>query len=110
MVSPEQRVVDDVVEVVKDDQGFIDHLVLKDQEPLKGDLYLDCTGFRSLLLQQALDEPFSSYGASLLCDNAVAINSPWPAPPVRLNPYTTATALSAGWTWDIPLFNRSGRG
>ena len=105
-----ERVVDDVVEVVKDDQGFIDHLVLKDQEPLKGDLYLDCTGFRSLLLQQALDEPFSSYGASLLCDNAVAINSPWPAPPVRLNPYTTATALSAGWTWDIPLFNRSGRG
>lgn len=102
--------VDNVTEVVRDENGYIDHLKLEKHGSIKGDLYLDCTGFRSLLLQHALGESFISYGDSLLCDRAVAIPVPWPGEPTELTNYTMATALDAGWSWDIPLYSRQGRG
>ena len=105
-----ERIVDDVNEVKLREDGFIDHLVLKDRGILKGDLYIDCTGFRGLLINQTLKEPFIPFAESLLCDRAVAMQVPKDIQKVGINPYTTATALSAGWVWNIPLYGRDGTG
>ncbi|PAX52067.1 tryptophan halogenase family protein [Brunnivagina elsteri] len=103
------RVVDKVVNVILDNTGAIDFLKTEKGNTHKADLYIDCSGFQGLLINQALKEPFISYSDSLLCDAAVAI-------PVKtdnidgLRPYTIATALSSGWSWEIPLYGRLGRG
>jgi len=104
------RVVDDVVEVPRRENGFIDAVVTRAHGAIRGDLFVDCTGFRGLLINQALGEPFVSFASSLLCDRAVALQVP--SDPARdgIEPYTTATALSCGWVWNIPLLSRIGTG
>jgi len=104
-----QHVIDDVCDVVFDDEGYIASLVGKQRGNIEGDLFIDCTGFRGLLINQALKEPFISYTDSLPNDRAVAIQVPRDRED-DIRPYTTATALSAGWAWTIPLFNRNGTG
>jgi flavin-dependent dehydrogenase len=105
-----RRVVDDVAEVTLREDGAIDHLVTREHGIVKGDLYVDCTGFRGLLINQTLGEPFLSFGESLLCDSAVAMQVPQDDEVHGINPFTTATALSAGWVWNIPLYGRIGTG
>ena len=105
-----ERIVDRVVEVVQDDEGYIERLKLESGQEIEADLYLDCSGFRSLLLDKTMGEPFHSFRESLLCDRAVAISKPWPAAPTKLPPYTQATAMKAGWTWSIPLYTRFAHG
>jgi tryptophan halogenase len=78
--------------------------------PIRGDLFVDCTGFRGLLINQALNEPFISFADSLLCDSAIAMQVPLDVEAEGIRPYTTATALSSGWVWDIPLYGRNGTG
>lgn len=87
--------------------GHIKSLALDNGEMLHADLFLDCTGFQSLLLQKALGVKFESFANNLFNDSAIAI------PSERLSPLpseTRATALSAGWAWQIPLQNRTGNG
>jgi 2-polyprenyl-6-methoxyphenol hydroxylase-like FAD-dependent oxidoreductase len=76
---------------------------------MEGDLFVDCTGFKSLLLQQELGVPFKSFSNNLFNDSAVVIAT---APPARalLPVQTVSRALSAGWSWHIPLTNRVGNG
>ncbi len=105
-----QHVVDNVVDVVVNKKGFIGKLKLEKSGDLTADLYIDCSGFRSILLGKALDEPFISYKDGLLCDRAVAIPAPHEDDMKVMKPFTTATGLNSGWTWDIPLFSRQGRG
>jgi tryptophan 6-halogenase len=105
-----RQVVDDVAEVKLRDDGFIDHLVTREHGILQGDFYIDCTGFRGLLINQTLGEPFIPFSESLLCDSAVAMQVPRDIEAHGINPFTTATALSAGWVWDIPLYGRIGTG
>jgi len=76
---------------------------------VEGDLFIDCTGFRSLLLQQALDVPFRTFGNNLFNDAAVVIPTAAPAR-ARLPVQTVSRALTAGWSWHIPLTNRVGNG
>jgi tryptophan halogenase len=73
-------------------------------------MFIDCSGFRGLLINGALEEPFMSDAKYLACDAAVAL--PAANMPERdgILPYTTATALSAGWSWRVPLFHRFGCG
>jgi len=104
------RIVDEVTGVQRREDGGIDHIVLKDQGKLEGDLYVDCTGFRGLLINQALDEPFESFADSLLCDRAIAMQIPRDVAARGIDPFTQATALSAGWVWNIPLYGRIGTG
>src|SRR5262249_19054548 len=66
-----RQVVDDVAEVRLREDGGIDHLVTREHGELRGDLYVDCTGFGGLLISRALGEPFLSFSGSLLCDRAV---------------------------------------
>lgn len=104
-----RQVVDNVLAVALDERGFISHLKTAQHGHLTADLFLDCSGFRGLLINQTLQEPFISYADCLFCDRAIALLTGH-ADPRRLNPYATATALSAGWAWHAPLFQRSGNG
>lgn len=105
-----KQIHDQVLEVALTEDGSIDYLRTRDNGHLKGDLYVDCTGFRGLLINQALQEPFISFQESLLCDSAVALQVPVDIQENGIRPYTTATARDAGWIWNIPLYGRVGTG
>ncbi len=105
-----KQIHDEVRQVVLAEDGSIDYLETAKHGPLKGDLYVDCTGFRGLLINQALNEPFISFAESLLCDSAIALQIPMDIQADGIAPYTQATALSSGWSWRIPLYGRIGTG
>ncbi|GAA3671982.1 tryptophan 7-halogenase [Nonomuraea antimicrobica] len=104
------HVVDDVVDVVLDERGWISHIVTRDFGEIEGDLFVDCTGFRGLLINQALAEPFVSYQDTLPNDRAVALRVPVDMAKTGIRPCTTASAMDAGWIWTIPLYGRIGTG
>ncbi len=87
--------------------GLIDALELENGERIEGDLFLDCTGFRALLIEQALHTGYDDWSHYLPCDAAIAIQTESVQPPV---PYTRAIAHDAGWQWRIPLQHRTGNG
>ncbi|GAA3086284.1 tryptophan halogenase family protein [Streptosporangium carneum] len=105
-----RHVLDDVLEVKLDDRGWISHVVTREHGELHGDLFVDCTGFRGMLLNAALGEPFLSYQDTLPNDRAVALRVPRDMATHGIRPCTTATAQDAGWIWTIPLFGRVGTG
>lgn len=97
-----------VVDVELDgDSGDVRAVRLESGERIEGDLFIDCSGFVSLIIGKALDEPFEDWSHWLPCDRAVAM-------PCRtrtaLTPYTSAIAMPAGWRWRIPLQHRTGNG
>ncbi|WP_111642196.1 tryptophan halogenase family protein [Marinimicrobium alkaliphilum] len=101
------HVSDRIVQVQRNDSGDIGALHLESGQVISGDLFVDCTGFASLLMQQTLQVPFKSFKENLFNDRAVVMRTPMAgAVPVE----TRATALSAGWCWKIPLTNRFGNG
>jgi flavin-dependent dehydrogenase len=104
-----RQVIDEVNEVKLSESGAIDHVVTQGHGAIHGDLFVDCTGFRGLLINKALNEPFISFSESLLCDSAIALQIPRNEED-EINPYTTATAMGNGWYWDIPLYGRTGTG
>ncbi len=89
------------------ESGDISALVLDSGERIEGDLFLDCTGFRALLIEQALHVGYDDWTHYLPCDSAIAVQTENVRPPV---PYTRAMAHDAGWQWRIPLQHRSGNG
>ncbi len=88
--------------------GDISALVLDDESTLPGDLFVDASGFRALLIEETLGERFISFGDNLFNDRAVAM--PTARADGLLHAQTGATALSSGWVWHIPLTNRTGNG
>jgi tryptophan 7-halogenase len=92
---------------LRPEDGFIESLGLEGGEPLDGELFIDATGFRGLLIEGALHTGYEDWTRWLPCDRAVAIPC---ARSGTLTPYTTATALDAGWQWRIPLQQRVGNG
>lgn len=87
--------------------GSVQALVLDDGQVIEGDLFIDCTGFRGLLIEQALGTGYEDWHEWLPCDRAVAVQTEAVAPPV---PYTRAIAHEAGWRWHIALQHRVGCG
>lgn len=87
--------------------GFIDQLVLDNGETLNAELFIDCSGFRSLLLGEALGVGYQSWQQWLLCDAAQAVQTVRTGP---ILPYTRSIAMDAGWQWRIPLQHRMGNG
>lgn len=77
---------------------------------LEADLYIDCTGFASVLLGKALKTPFTSVKKHLFTDRAITCQVPYDDPHCDINSYTVSTAHEAGWTWDIALNTRRGIG
>jgi tryptophan halogenase len=102
-------VADNVEHVGLDERGWISYLQTACSGQLTGDLFIDCTGFRGLLINQALGTKFESFEDVLPNNRAVALRVPR-ADVNEMNPYTTATAMTAGWMWTIPLFHRDGNG
>ncbi len=105
-----RHVIDEISDVRLDDRGWIDHVLAKEHGELHADLFVDCTGFRGLLLNKALKVPFVSYQDTLPNDSAVAMQVPLDMKEFGIRPCTTATAQGAGWIWTIPLFGRIGTG
>jgi len=96
-----------VTEVQQHESGDISQIVLADQSVLAADVFVDCTGFASLLTSKTLQVPFVSFADSLFNDRAIAI----PTPITEEIPVTTeSTAMKHGWAWKIPLTNRFGNG
>lgn len=96
-----------ITDVQRDVNGDVAAVRLEDGQRIAGDLFVDCSGFRSLLLAQAMGEPFEDWSHWLPCDRAVAVPCESVGP---LLPYTTAAAMPAGWRWRIPLQHRVGNG
>ena len=97
-----------VVEVeLRSGDGFVEAVRLEGGERVTGDLFLDCTGFRGLLIEQALKTGYEDWTQWLPCDRAVAAPC---AHGGELEPYTRSTARDAGWQWRIPLQHRVGNG
>jgi tryptophan halogenase len=92
---------------INGESGMIERLTLEDGREVAGELFIDCTGFRGLLIGQALGEPYEDWSRWLPCDRALALPSERLA---DLPPYTRSTARSAGWQWRIPLQHRTGNG
>ena len=96
-----------VTDAVLDEQGYVDYLKTDSEETIKADFYVDSTGFRSQLLQQALGVPFDSCEDVLFNDSAVVFPT---EPEENPSPQTISTALKYGWVWKIPLTSRFGNG
>ena len=105
----------DVAACEKDERGYITTLITKDGERLEDyDLFVDCTGFKSLLLEQFMGVDFVSFhhndGGCLLNDSAVTCHMPHHDPEREITNTTNCTAIENGWVWDVPLWERSGCG
>jgi tryptophan halogenase len=87
--------------------GFLDELVFTDSSRLSADLFIDCSGFRGVLIEQVLKAGYDDWSAVLPCDRAVAMPTQNSGPRA---PYTRASARTAGWQWRIPLQHRVGNG
>ena len=105
-----RHIKDDIREVKLDENGNIATLHGEHGNIYEADLFIDCTGFEGLLIEKALKEPLVSFSDCLITDRAVAINIPSDPEMEGIRPFTTATAFSSGWQWEIPLFERSGNG
>lgn len=105
-----KHVIEKLVTAELDEQGNIKCVVGESGIKYSADLFIDCSGFAGFLINKTLHEPIISFKDSLITDRAIAINLPENSEMNGIRPYTTATALSAGWMWEIPLFHRSGNG
>lgn len=103
-----KRVEGKIVEVKQHpDTGFLTAVVLESGTAIEGDLFIDCTGFRGLLIEQTLKAGYEHWGNWLRNDSAVALQTDFSG---DIPPYTRAIAHDAGWQWKIPLQHRQGTG
>jgi len=87
--------------------GFIESLTMENGQVVDGELFIDCSGFRGLLIEETLHTGYVDWSYWLPCDRALAVPSERAEP---ITPYTRSTARAAGWQWRIPLQHRTGNG
>jgi tryptophan 7-halogenase len=103
-----QRTEGKIVSVQQDGaDGFVESVTLADGRVVAGDLFVDCSGFRGLLIEQTLHAGYEDWSQWLPCDRAMAVPCERVA---ATTPYTRASAREAGWQWRIPLQHRTGNG
>ncbi len=101
------RVEGKVVDVsLRGEDGFIEAVTLDSGARIEGEFFIDCSGFRGLLIEEALHAGYDNWQHWLPCDRAVAV----PCEKGEFTPYTRSTAREAGWQWRIPLQHRTGNG
>jgi tryptophan halogenase len=91
----------------REGDGHVTALQLRSGQTVEGDFFIDCSGFRALLIQETLDTGFDDWSHWLPCDRAVAVPC---ASTKEITPYTRSTARQSGWQWRIPLQHRIGNG
>lgn len=92
---------------LRSEDGFVEKVILKNEQELSAQLFIDCTGFRGLLIEKAMNTGYDDWSHWLPCDTAVTAPSSNISDPL---PYTRSTAHAAGWQWQIPLQHRTGNG
>jgi tryptophan halogenase len=103
-----QRIEGKIVDVTQESEnGHVQSVTLADDRTIGGELFLDCSGFRGLLIEGTLGTGYDDWSHWLPCDRAVAVPCALPGPP---DPFTRSTARKAGWQWRIPLQHRMGNG
>jgi tryptophan halogenase len=102
-----QHVVDEAGQIAIDERGFLKSVQTANKGRLEADFFIDCSGFAGLLMEKTLGDRHVDWSRYLFCDQAIAMPLPREALPL---PFTRATALSAGWSWRIPLSHRTGCG
>ena len=98
-----------VVDVSVNELG-IEKIILSNGDIIESDLFIDCTGFKSILLSSVGDNKFIDYSDIIPNNSAWAARVPYSNKEKELEPYTTCTALKNGWAWNIPLWSRIGTG
>ncbi len=101
------RIEGKIAQVKQHENGFISGIVLESGEQIDGDFFIDCTGFRGLLIEQTLKTGYEDWSHWLPCDSAIAVQTESQQPP---RPITRAIAHQSGWQWQIPLQHRVGNG
>ena len=96
-----------IADVTRSENGDLASLVLEDGTVLEGDFFVDCTGFRALLIGETLGVGYDDWTHWLPCDRAIAVQTVSTRDPI---PYTRSIAHGAGWRWQIPLQHRMGNG
>jgi tryptophan halogenase len=104
-----KHILAEVSDVTVSDKG-IDYITLEDNTKIYADLFIDCTGFKSYLLEEKLGVKFRSFGDTLLNDSAIATHIPYLDREREMETVTNCTAIEAGWVWNIPVWNRIGTG
>lgn len=104
-----RHIVGDVVDVLVNNDG-IEAVILDDKQKISADLFIDCTGFKSILLSKSLNEKFISYNDVLPNTHAWATRIEYKDKEKELDTVTRCTALKNGWCWNIPLWSRLGSG
>jgi flavin-dependent dehydrogenase len=104
------HIIDDVTHINSTENGDIGSVATKSNGLISGDLFIDCTGFNSLLLGQHFKVPFISCEDTLFIDQAIAVQVPYEHEDSPIQSHTLSTAQSAGWIWDIGLPSRRGIG
>jgi len=103
-----QRIEGKIVKVKqRAEDGFVESLMLENGQVVEGELFIDCSGFRGLLIEETLKTGYVDWSQWLPCDRAMAVPSEKVDP---ITPYTRSTAREAGWQWRIPLQHRTGNG
>ena len=97
-----------VSDVAINEGGKISHLLLGDDHKLQGEFFVDCSGFRRIIMDRAYGKDFENFSDNILCDSAVAVTLPRHLTDIR--PSTLGTAMESGWIWDIPLSDRTSYG
>jgi tryptophan halogenase len=105
-----RHIIDNLVTGELDADGNLKCVVSEDGKKYYADLFIDCSGFNAFLIEKIMKEPIVSFEENLLTDRAITINFPENPEIDDIRPYTSATAMNAGWMWEIPLFYRSGNG
>lgn len=105
-----KHIIDDVTQVNSQDDGDIASLSTKSNNVIKGDLFIDCSGFKSLLLGEHFNVPFIPCDNTLFTNQAIAVQVPYADENSPIQSHTLSTAQSAGWIWDIGLSSRRGVG
>ena len=105
-----QHILANLTKVNLDDDGFIESINTDNEGVQRGDFFVDCSGFKSLLIGDALGVKFNSISDTLLTDHALTIQVPYETPESAIASCTVSTAQEAGWVWDIALANRRGTG
>ncbi len=102
-----KHVLANVTDVTMKDDDMIATIQTDTAGDLAADLFIDCTGFRAMLIEQKLGVGWEDFSQYLLCNRAIAMHVPYDRfYPGMVRPYTTATALSNGWVWDIPMLHQ----